>query len=74
MFQVPVYFIYLVELDPIYPSINMRLLSQLYTYCGKGFMSCISAGISCRFPGRLISEGWSRWVCEKKMGEFRAWF
>ena len=57
VFQVLAHCRYIVELDPIHHWITMLISLQLYTYCGKSWMSCISDRTHRRLPGRLISEG-----------------
>ena len=56
MFQVPVYFIYLVALYPIYRRITMFISSQLHSYGGQGWMYCIYGGTYFRLTVRFSYE------------------
>ena len=51
----------------------MIISSQLHTYGGQGWITCISGGTSCRFPGMFITEGLYLWDGEEKKGNSRFW-
>ena len=63
------------HITPDFILINL-ISSQLHTCDRLGWMYCRSGDTSCRFSGRLDSEGWSGWGGEENhdlSGDLRFW-
>ena len=48
-----------------------KISSKFHIFYEKYWMSCISGGNSCGFPGRFSSESWSRWSGEGGKGQLQ---
>ena len=57
VFKILVYCCYLVEIYPSQNRISMLITSQLHTFLGQGWISCIYGGTSCSLTGGLSYEG-----------------